>query len=43
MSIQYTAPGIELQPSDYESPPLTTRPGLPSKLVNLIKHFAIVI
>ena len=29
MSIQYPAPGLNSQPSDYESPPLTTRPGLP--------------
>ena len=27
--IQYCALGFDSQPSDYESPPLTTRPGLP--------------
>ena len=28
LSIQYTAPGFEPRPSDCESPPITTRPGL---------------
>ena len=30
MSIQYLA-DLNSQPSDYESPPLTTRPGLPPR------------
>ena len=29
MSIQYPEPGFELTAFDYESSPLTTRPGLP--------------
>ena len=28
MTIQYTALGLELRPSEHESPPITTRPGL---------------
>ena len=31
MSIQYPALDSNSQPSDYKSPPLTTRPGLPPK------------
>ena len=40
MSIQYTAPGFEPMTFGHESPPITTRPGLPPKLVdNLIYDF----
>ena len=29
MSIQYNVPGFELTTLEHESPPITTRPGLP--------------
>ena len=41
MSIQYLA-DLNSQPSDYESPPLTTRPGLPPHFnrLHLLKKFS---
>ena len=36
MSIQYPAPGFEPRPLERESPPITTRPGLPPNLINAL-------
>ena len=33
MSIQYAVPGFELTTMEYESPPITTRPGLPPCII----------
>ena len=35
MSIQYTVLGFKPQPSEHESPPITTRPGLPPNITHI--------
>ena len=37
MSIQFTVLGLNPRPSEHESPPITTRPGLPPKPIKFLQ------